>query len=60
MEDIEDLTSKKFESYQHNTKRVIGRPSGIIFPPKALQSTATTWYSPQTLNEAFDIIVSST
>lgn len=58
MEDIEDLTNKKFEHYQHKTKRIAGRPSGPIAPPKALQSTGATWYSPQTLNDAFAIIVS--
>ncbi len=58
MEDIEDLTNKKFEPYQHKSKRVAGRSSGAIQPPKALQSAGATWYSPQTLNEAFAIIVS--
>lgn len=58
MEDIEDLTNKKFEPYQHKPKRIAERPSGAIRPPKALQSSSATWYSPQTLNEAFDIIVS--
>lgn len=58
MDDIEDLTNKKFEPYQHKTKKIAGRPSGPIVPPKALQSSSATWYSPQTLAEAFTIIVS--